>query len=221
VQREAYKGGLAAVTQSYDWRWVLGRKVKGLPVERTFDEKYRTDVLVGPGRLEVGSWSHWFPTCTFCTWTPEDSITIGSYTSIAAGTTLLSGGEHLSEHISTFTFNLITGEDSAVESLPTGRIVIGSDVWLATQCMVLSPVTIGHGAIVAARSVVTHDVPPYAVVAGAPARVIRYRFPPETIERLMRLAWWDWPEEHVRACIPLLRDSAVDALELYAQEHIR
>lgn len=199
-----------------DWRWVVGRKLKGLPVKRTFEERYRSDVLVGPGTLDVGRWTHWFPSSTFYTWTSSDHISIGSYTSIAAGTVLVCGGEHRTEQLSTYTFSIMTGEPVEMNRIDPGTIRIGNDVWIATEAMVLAPVTIGDGAVVAARSVVTRDVPPYAIVAGAPARIIRYRFDPETAARLQRLEWWDWPDGLVRAAIPLLRASNITSLEDFA-----
>jgi carbonic anhydrase/acetyltransferase-like protein (isoleucine patch superfamily) len=76
-----------------------------------------------------------------------------------------------------------------------GSIVVGNDVWVGTRAIILSGVTIGDGAIVAAGSVVTKDVPPYAIVAGNPARLIRYRFSDETIAAMCRIRWWDWPLE--------------------------
>jgi tetrahydrodipicolinate N-succinyltransferase len=85
-----------------------------------------------------------------------------------------------------------------------GDIHVGCDVWIGTDAMILSGVTIGHGAVIAARSVVTKDIPPYAVAAGSPARVIRYRFPPDQIQALLDLQWWSWPEHKVLEAVPLL-----------------
>jgi virginiamycin A acetyltransferase len=73
-----------------------------------------------------------------------------------------------------------------------GPITIGNDVWIGTQCVILSGSTIGDGAVIAANSVVTADIPPYAIAAGSPARVLRYRFSDAIIERLMKLEWWAW-----------------------------
>ncbi len=78
-----------------------------------------------------------------------------------------------------------------------GGVVIGNDVWLGHQTLVLSGVTIGDGAIIGAGSVVRHDIPPYAIVAGNPARVAGFRFPPEQVEALLRIRWWDWPLERI------------------------
>ena len=74
-----------------------------------------------------------------------------------------------------------------------GDTIVGHDVWLGYSALVLPGVRIGHGAVVAAASVVARDVPPYAIVAGNPARVVRSRFSEEDVERLLRAAWWDWP----------------------------
>jgi hypothetical protein len=89
-------------------------------------------------------------------------------------------------------------------------VVIGSDVWIGTDAMVLSGVSIGHGAIVAARAVVTRDVPPYAIVAGVPAKVVRWRFEPAVIERLLKVAWWEWDDERIRQFVPLLSSTRTD-----------
>jgi virginiamycin A acetyltransferase len=78
-----------------------------------------------------------------------------------------------------------------------GDTVVGNDVWLGYRALVLPGVTIGHGAIVAAAGVVASDVPPYAIVGGNPARVIRRRYEDDDVERLLRAAWWDWPVELV------------------------
>jgi hypothetical protein len=92
-----------------------------------------------------------------------------------------------------------------------GDVVIGNDVWLAHEAVVLSGVTIGDGAVVGARSVVRSDVAPYAVVAGNPAVLVRHRFSPEIIARLVALAWWDWAPEKLEPLIPLMLDRNIDA----------
>jgi lipopolysaccharide biosynthesis protein len=93
-----------------------------------------------------------------------------------------------------------------------GDVVIGHDVWLGSGCMILSGVTIGPGAVVAARAVVTRDVPPYAVVAGNPARVVRHRFDAATVKALVAAAWWDLPHADVTRLVPLLQGGDIQAL---------
>lgn len=86
---------------------------------------------------------------------------------------------------------------------------IGNDVWIGAGVLVRGGVEIGDGAVVGAGAVVTHDIPPYAVACGVPARVIRFRFPPEVVGRLCRLRWWDAPEERLRSAVELFRTDAV------------
>ena len=88
---------------------------------------------------------------------------------------------------------------------------IGNDVWIGTEAFILSGVTIGDGAVIAARSVVTRDVAPYAVVAGNPARQVRLRFSETVIDALERIRWWDWPITEIQSAWPLLLSSDVEA----------
>nr|WP_274708021.1 CatB-related O-acetyltransferase [Arthrobacter sp. H16F315] len=92
-----------------------------------------------------------------------------------------------------------------------GAVIIGNDVWIGASAFISSGVTVGHGAVIAAHAVVTKDVPPYAVVGGNPAKVIKYRFEPGIVEQLLDVAWWDWPDETIDANLPLmLRGSTED-----------
>lgn len=210
-------------------RWKIGRRLKGLPPQKTFEERCRPNVFFGPGEFHAGRRTYWFPSCRFLTFTSADSIRLGAYSSIAPGVQLLAGGEHPVAHCSTYPFWLVPEEWARMDPLTSGggvrlsdaiiasgwvsaRINVGSDVWIATNSLVLANVTIGDGAVVGAGSVVTRDVPPYAVVAGAPARVIRMRFSEATIESLLQLSWWNWPEDEVCAAVPLLQASDIDSL---------
>lgn len=94
-----------------------------------------------------------------------------------------------------------------------GDIVVGNDVWIGYEAVILAGVTIGDGAIIGSRAVVTKDVPPYTIVGGLPAKPIRRRYDEETAARLEKLRWWDWPEAQVRRAIPLLQAGDLDALE--------
>lgn len=87
-------------------------------------------------------------------------------------------------------------EEEDIES--RGPVIIGNDVWIGTQSIILSGVTIGNGAVVSANSTVTRDIPPYAIAAGSPAKVIKYRFSDEIIDRLEKLEWWYWDDETIR-----------------------
>jgi acetyltransferase-like isoleucine patch superfamily enzyme len=125
---------------------------------------------------------------------------IGSFCSIADEVTFVMGGEHDTERVTTYPLNVLLGDFS----LPwvvheKGPIVIGNDVWIGYGATILSGVTIGDGAVIGARSVVTRDVPPYCIAAGNPARVLRPRFSPEVVQWLQELRWWDWDIDTIRA----------------------
>ena len=91
------------------------------------------------------------------------------------------------------------------------RRLIGNDVWIGFEAVVMAGVHIGDGAIIGARAVVTKDVPPYTIVGGVPAREIRKRFDADTIDRLLQLQWWDWPIEKIRENIPHITNGEPDA----------
>lgn len=142
---------------------------------------------------------------------------MGSYTSLA-GTYIL-GGNHGPDRPTTYPMRINWGLEGAWEDgvpVPTGDTIVGSDVWTCEESVILSGVKIGDGAIVGAGAVVTKDVPPYAIVGGSPARLIRYRFDEEQRAALLQIRWWDWPEDAVREALPLLTGGDVDALIAYA-----
>jgi virginiamycin A acetyltransferase len=93
-----------------------------------------------------------------------------------------------------------------------GDIVIGNDVWIGYEAVILSGVKIGDGAIIGARAVVTKDIPPYTIVGGVPAKVIRKRYDDETIQRFCQIKWWDWQDEQIKQAIPLLMNGRLDEL---------
>ncbi len=146
-----------------------------------------------------------------------DRLVIGRFCSIASGATfLMNGGNHALDGLSTYPFGIFgQGWEGAMpETWPSkGDLVVGSDVWIGYRATLLAGVTVGHGAVVGAMSVVTADVPPYAIVAGNPARVIRHRQPPDAIARLLALAWWDWPVERITRHARLIARGDVSALE--------
>lgn len=129
---------------------------------------------------------------------PERLI-IGRFCAIAAGVRfLLPGANHADRGPSTFPFGIFgppwdSTMDLVLSAPSRGDTVVGNDVWFGYDALVLPGVKIGHGAVVAAASVVASDVPPYTVVAGNPARIVRRRFDDADTERLLRAAWWDWP----------------------------
>jgi acetyltransferase-like isoleucine patch superfamily enzyme len=142
-------------------------------------------------------------------------LTIGKYGSIADDVNIMLGGNHRLDFVTTYPFGAMTALwpeaiDRRDFAVSRGDVTIGHDVWLGSGCMILSGVTVGHGAVVAARAVVTRDVPPYAVVGGNPAQVIKTRFDPPTVMRLLATAWWDLPRERIATLIPLLQGADVE-----------
>jgi acetyltransferase-like isoleucine patch superfamily enzyme len=134
------------------------------------------------------------------------SLRIGKYCSISTHVIIFLGSEHRTDWVSTYPFPYLWEEARSIKGHPysKGDVVIGNDVYIGYNVTILSGVTIGDGAVVGACSVLTADVPPYAIVAGNPARLIRYRFEEETMKKLLKIRWWDWPEEKVKENIHLI-----------------
>jgi acetyltransferase-like isoleucine patch superfamily enzyme len=140
------------------------------------------------------------------------TLTIGKYCSISTQVRIFLGSEHRMDWVSTYPF-LIFLEDAKnihVHPATKGDVIIGNDVWIGYGVTILSGVTIGDGAVIGACSVVTKDVPPYAIAGGNPARIVRYRFDEETIKKLLEIRWWDWPDHTIRENIETICSDAMD-----------
>ncbi|MEA2322015.1 MAG: virginiamycin acetyltransferase [Solirubrobacteraceae bacterium] len=155
-----------------------------------------------------------------------ERLVIGRYCALATGVRFLMGGaNHADLGPSTFPFGIFGGSwaeetmDLVMSAPSRGDTVVGNDVWLGYRSLVMPGVTIGHGAVIAAGSVVTRDVPPYAVAAGNPARAVRARFDDDGVARLLRAAWWDWPVELVTAHARAIMAGTPAELERIAAEH--
>lgn len=149
----------------------------------------------------------------------SDILTIGKFCSIACGAKfLMNSANHTLQSLSSYTFPLFYeawehGLHPREAWDNKGDIVIGNDVWIGYEAVILAGVTVGDGAIIGARAVVTKDVPPYTIVGGVPAKPIRKRFSEEIIVTLLEIKWWDWPLEKIAANINYLHSGNIDALK--------
>lgn len=149
-------------------------------------------------RVSVGHGTYGIGEKTVLLFRDDDRVRIGKYCSVAYGVTIVSSGEHNYGGVANYPFAAVLNQDIDRDTFSKGPVRIGNDVWIGANATILSGVTIGDGAVVAAGAVVTESVPPYAIVGGVPARVIKYRFEAETIESLLRVAWWDWSPQSIR-----------------------
>jgi len=144
-------------------------------------------------------------------------LVIGKFCAIAAETRFIMTGDHKLDAVSTYPFSIFgQGWEGAFEvlDLPVkGDIIVGNDVWFGYNSLVKNGVTIGNGAIIAACAVVVKDVPAYSIVAGNPAKVVKMRFDDQTIERLQKIAWWDWDIEKINRNLKLICNLDIDLLE--------
>jgi virginiamycin A acetyltransferase len=151
-----------------------------------------------------------------------DRLRIGKFCAIARGVKfIMNGANHQMNGISTFPFFIFgngweTAQPTADELPYKGDTAIGNDVWIGYDALIMPGVTIGDGAIIAARSVIAADVPPYAIVGGNPARVVRQRFDADSVRRLQAIAWWDRPAEWIGKHLNQIRGADVEALEAAA-----
>lgn len=149
----------------------------------------------------------------------NDRLIIGKFCSIACGAKFIFNcANHTLQSLSTYTFPLFFEEwglpatDMASAWDNKGDIIIGNDVWIGYDAAIMAGVTIGDGAIIGARALVTKDVAPYTIVGGVPAKEIRKRFTDDIIARLQKLRWWDWPVDKIRRNISAIQSGDIDAI---------
>ncbi|WP_068171241.1 CatB-related O-acetyltransferase [Neokomagataea thailandica] len=171
-----------------DWGWIIGEHTYGKP--EIIEPAYAS--------LEIGR---------FCSIGPKVLIILGN---------------HRYDTVTTYPFKTLKAfwpeaEDAVDDHTSKGGIIIGHDVWVGARAVILSGVTVGSGAIIAAGAIVTKDVPPYSIVGGNPARVIRYRFSEDVIQKLLAIAWWNWPEDLLRERMSaLMNDDIEEFVRLYS-----
>ena len=155
----------------------------------------------------------------------NDKLLIGKFCSIACGAKFIfTSGKHTAHSLSTYTFPIFFDEWNLNVSNITdawdnkGDTIIGNDVWIGYESLIMSGVTIGDGAIIGARSIVTKDVQPYPVVGGVPAKQIKMRFDQHKIKKLQKIKWWNWPHEKIKKNLPLIMNNKIDQLLLAAEQ---
>lgn len=159
-----------------------------------------------PINFVFGHYSYGEAPVGFGDWGRNGTITTGKFCSVAGGLNFMINGNHRMDGFTTYPLHILgcnTNTYPCGKSIPT----IGNDVWIGMNVTIYSGVDIGDGAVIAGNSIVTKSVPPYAVVGGNPARVVKYRFPPEIIEKLLKYKWWDFPIEIIKSRLaPLFED---------------
>lgn len=154
-----------------------------------------------------------------------DKLIIGSFCSIGSGAVFMMAGNqgHRTDWVTTFPFFDQDNENFAGAAdgfQRAGDTVIGNDVWIGSEAMIMAGVKIGDGAVIASRAVVTKDVAPYEVVGSNPAKHIKFRFSQSEIEQLLEMAWWTWQDEQLTGVMALLCSGNISALYQYWQENI-
>lgn len=140
-------------------------------------------------------------------------VKVGKYCSIADDIFIFLAGNHDYKNISTFPFHCLgynTPPDFQCKSLSNGSVIIGNDVWIGRKTMIMSGVTIGDGAVIAAGSVVTKNIEPYSIVGGNPSKLLKYRFDSFQIKKLLEIKWWEWSDEKVKDNIEYLQSKEIN-----------
>ncbi len=154
-----------------------------------------------------------------------DRLVIGSFCSIGTGAAFMMAGNqgHRNDWVTTFPFFYMSEEPAFAEArdgyVPAGDTVVGNDVWIGAEAIIMPGVRIGDGAMIGSRAVVTKDVEPYTIVGGNPARPIRRRFSDEQIAMLLEMRWWDWPLEAIRDAMEYLCSGDVAGLHRHWREN--
>ena len=167
-------------------------------------------------RVLIGSHTYGVSLANILLFKASDSVTIGNYSSFARGVLIIASGEHNYKSVSNYPFYAhYLDRGVEIDTFSKGEVVIGSDVWVGANSIILSGVIIGDGAVVAAGSVVVKDVQPYSIVGGVPAKLIKYRFCPETISRFLKIKWWNWSSEDIE----LFVDDFYLSVDDFLQKH--
>lgn len=147
-----------------------------------------------------------------------DQLIVGSFCSIGSGAAFIMAGNqgHRNEWVSTFPFYWMSEEPAFAGAQNgyegAGDTVIGNDVWIGSEAVIMPGIKVGDGAVIGTRALVTRDVEPYAIIGGNPAKTIRKRFDERTVQMLLEMKWWDWPIDQLQAVMPLMTSGNIEAL---------
>ena len=198
----------------YDHFTVYLKNVVNNPFIEIGDYTILHDFLHDPLKWEKTSVLYHYPKAN------NDHLKIGKFCSIGAGAKFIfNAANHTMHSLSSYPFPVLNAEWNISGSKTTdtwdnhGDIIVGNDVWIGFEALILAGVTIGNGAIIGARAVVTTDVEPYTIVGGVPAKPIRKRFDDATIAALLKLQWWNWPAERIQRAIPAIQSGDLEALQ--------
>lgn len=205
------------------WDRIVGKikkKSKVTKVNTTETSVYTKDRLVG-SLFKIGDYTYGDPIVVH--WDDSTKLHIGRFCSIADGVTIMLGGNHRTDWVTTYPFSVLSDHfpnASTIKGHPAtkGDVWIGNDVWISHGVTILSGVCIGDGAVLGANAVVSKDVEPYSIVVGNPGRVVKKRFDDATIKALLEIRWWDWNIEKINEEVYLLCNSDVDS---FIKRHLK
>jgi len=203
VKGPAVLGAITARESSFHGKVAVGSRTEitssQLTGEITVGAHGKLHKATISGNVSIGKYTSLWGPDTDVVASDEFPVLIGSFCSIARNVAIQSFNHNFRRPTSYFIGKNFFGEKWPGEQVSPGGITIGNDVWIGTQVVVVAGVTIGNGAVIGAGSIVTKDIPPYAIAMGSPAKVTGYRFPESVIGKLQQLGWWDWDDAKIRS----------------------